>query len=133
VRDNIVNAVGQRDAIDERTLERLAHHAIDIAVAAVGSEQIEVVAKQRLDMCGAFARERDDRLTTGHRSNAFHDIGIFFKQLDRQPAQRIDAGIEFHFIERCDHACDFAFDLAAIIQAKEWSGYLCHVHGVAAG
>ena len=43
--DDVVNAVCEGDAVDERALQRLAHDAVDVTIATVGSEQVHFIAK----------------------------------------------------------------------------------------
>ncbi|MCK7519326.1 MAG: hypothetical protein MZV64_17180 [Ignavibacteriales bacterium] len=47
-------------------MKRLAHDTVDVAVAAVGGEQVEVVAKHGRDVFRALSGERDDLLAVRH-------------------------------------------------------------------
>ncbi len=92
--DDVVDPVGYGDAVQQGTLERLPHDAVDIPVAAIGGQQVEILAEHGLHVSRTFLCHRDDVLTTLHALDAFENIGILFKQLDRQPAFGIQPGVE---------------------------------------
>jgi len=89
MRNDVVNAVGKRDAIDERTMERLSHDTVDVSIAAIGSQQVEILRRHGLDMlCPFLYKGNDRRLSALRRLDARRGISCFvlFEELDRQPA-----------------------------------------------
>ena len=121
--DKVVHAVGERSAVDQGTVERLAHDAVNISIAAVRNQQVEILAEHGLHMLSAFTCQGNHLPAAIHALYAFKDICILFEELDRKPAPGIRSCIEIHFLERFDDPCDLAFDLAAVIQLKEgWEG-----------
>src|SRR6266487_4288237 len=125
--NDVVNTVSKRDAIYEWTMERLSYDAVDISIAAIGSQQIEILAEHRLDMLGAFLCKGNDRLSVLHRLDACKNILILLEQLDRQPAFGITPGIKIQFFESRQDVSNLTFDLAAVIEFEEFKRCNGHV------
>src|SRR3990172_6872051 len=86
VGDDIIDAIGEGDAINKRTLKRLTHNAVDVTIAAVSGEQIHFIAKHGFYFFSILLCKLNNLCAVRHDLHTSQNISIAFQQLNRQPA-----------------------------------------------